>query len=226
MIQIILLNAFPEKKIKSLGNQCLINLSNNKKLIHHYINIFKLKYHKLTIVCGFEFKKLKKYVSNNIKSKNLKLLYHDINEKNNIGESISHALKNYISYKTEKGLLFINTNLVINKTIFKKFKFDKSFIIINSKIKDDIGCLVNKNNMAINCYYGLPNKFYDILYIHKNDILRFQQIQNTKNFNKLFLFEIVNLCIKNDINIKAIDIKPIKIPKIENIYHDKKNSTV
>lgn len=218
MISTIILNAFPDKRIKSLGNKCLLKVSKNKNLINHHIDIFKDVSSQIVLVCGFEYKKLKKYIDDNL-CDTVSYVHHNIDDKVNIGKSILTLLS---QVDISNGLLFINSNLIINKSLIKKLDFNSSFIIKSKQNDNDIGCIVDQSSgTVINCYYGLQNKLYDILYISKNDLSTFKDITKYKNFHKMYLFEIINLCIDNKISIRYIDVKTSTINTIDSIQYTK-----
>ncbi len=70
---LILLNAFPDKKIKSLGNRLLIDISKEYKIIDYQINLFLQIYKNINVVIvgSFETKKLKKYIKIKYVKKNI-----------------------------------------------------------------------------------------------------------------------------------------------------------
>lgn len=217
-IHSVILNALPDKKIKSLGNKCLLKVSKNKNLISHNLDIINHISDIVDIICGFEYKKFRKYIESNFIIEKINLIYHDIDESTNIGKSIRIACQDI----KNTSILFINSSIILQKNILKKLNFDSSFAVVRTKDSSDIGCIIH-NNTVVNCFYGLPNKVYDILYIHDRDLDIFKNyIINTKNFDKLYMFEIINLCINYGIQIKGIDIHPIQIHSIEsNKYYDK-----
>lgn len=207
-LSIILLNAFPDKKLKSLGNKCLIKLSSNCYLIDYHINIFNKLFNnpEIIIVGSFESKRLYKYLKQEYVDENIKYIEHDIDRMSNIGMSIQSG----ISIATHTNILAINSSVLLNKNF--RINTQKSSIVMNLKHAGNIGCVLY-NNKVINCYYGLNNEIYDILYICSNDSDKFNHILSMPDIKKLYMFEIMNLCINNNITLSAIDVKD-KVPHI------------
>lgn len=214
---VILLNALPDKKIKSLGNKCLISLNKQKNILDYHIHTIKkiFKSPEIIIVCGFDCKKLKKYIQQ--KYKNLIYLEHNINDQTNVGTSIQLS----IPHISGDSCLFLNTTNILYPDAVEKIKLNKdiSFILTN-KEKGSVGFIKN-NDRVINCYYDLPNSIYDILYICSDQLSIFKKIHNN-DLSKLFLFEIINLCISYGINLKSININSKSIILIDSINNIQK----
>lgn len=210
----ILLNALPDKKTKSIGNRCMVELNNGYYILDYHIKFIKkiFKNPEIIIVGGFDTKKIKKYILS--KYKNIIHLEHDIDDYTNIGKSIEIGLK-AINGST---CLLLNSNNIIHEGVLHKIKnsLQHSFVI-NSNIKGDVGLIANTD--LINCYYGLPKKIYDILYVDKNQI---DILLSLKNITKLYFFEIINLCISNGMVIKPIEISKKNITIINNIKNIEK----
>lgn len=206
-ISVILLNAFPEKKIKTLGNKGLIDIQKNKKLIDYHIDYFSSIASNIIIVDGYDNKKMYKYLESSgyLDNKKIKYTYHDISDGNNIGTSIKYALEHTT---TNSGLLMHNTSTLFNKkTISKLRSMKNNFCIVQkNKCKNDIGCLI-KESKIVTCFYGLPIKLIDSLYIDKKNITKFLEIINsTDKISNMFLFEIINIAIEMGIVIEPMEV--------------------
>lgn len=201
-LSIILLNAFPDKKLKSLGNKCLIKLSNDRCLIDYHISILNKLFHfpEIIVVGSFESKKLSKYLKQKYHDYNIKHVHHEIDNMSNIGTSVVNGVEE----ASNKNILLINSSILLNKTFH--IDLTTSSIIINKKKNGNIGCVIENNNVS-NCYYGIDNEIYDMLYISSKDYIEFKYLLTNPEIKKLYLFEIMNLCITNNIILKAIDIK-------------------
>lgn len=200
-MNIFILNAFPDKKIKSFGNKLMFNLKKNKYIVDLYIEKLKHIYPetKIHFVNGFDKKKLKKHILTNYPG--ITLIDHEIEEKN-ICTSIIHAIS---SSHDDKDSLFINAQYLINTN----FKFDRKFsgvFLLADSSHNDIGCIVDNNNSITHCYYGLNyNSLLDILYLKKEDIQQLKKLirLNKNEIEKYFLFELINLCILNGISFNS-----------------------
>lgn len=216
---VILLNALPDKKIKSIGNKCLLAINKKINLLDYHINtIYSIyKNPEIILVCGFDTKKLKKYISD--KYKNIKYVDHNIDEYTNIGESILSAL-NLI---TNNNCLIINANNILHKKAIDKIikNGDAGSYILTKKTCGDVGFIADPSTKIINCYYGLPNSICEVLYINKQEFQKFIEIKN-HNISKMYLFEIINHCINLNINIKAVSVPDSAITSLENLQNIKK----
>lgn len=207
---IILLNALPDKKTKSIGNKCMVNINDKYNILDYHISYLRNIFYnpEIVVVCGFDTKKIKKYIAT--KYKNIIYVEHDVNEFTNLGQSIRVGLDNI----STKNCLILNSNHVLQKNIIKKLKknIDSSFVCC-SNTKGDIG-YIQENNYIINCYYGLPKHIYDIIYVDNKQI---EILLSLKNISKLYLFEIINECISNGLKIKPIEIPQKSVIIINNI---------
>jgi hypothetical protein len=216
---IIYLNAFPDKKIKSLGNKGLIKISHNKHLIDYNLSLLNKFYNNSTIVIvgGFESRKLLKYLNNNnsfSKSKN-QLIYieHSPDDRWNIGKSISEAL---INNDADSATIY-NSSLFLDPKIFNIAQNQStSFVLCKSGKNDGVGCITN-DNVITQCFYGLENTIYDFLYLDKNAFSFLKNYIKNSNINKLYLFEIINLCVDNSIQIKLVNINKKLVQTIDSV---------
>lgn len=215
---IILLNAFPDKKIKSLGNKGLIQISNNCNLIDYQIRFFEKLYGdpEIIIVGGFDNKRLYKYIHNNKKTYNSKIKHieHEIDDSINIGKSIRIGLDN-ISNNTA---LVHNCSTVLNTKLVNKLKkHDESFIIAEKNINGHIGC-ISQDGYILNCFYDLSDKIYDFIYFNQKSLQILKDISKSNiYFDKLYLFEILNLCIDSGSKMKLLYIEERLASNIDSI---------
>lgn len=196
---VIILDSLPDKKIKSIGNRCLIKIRKNHTVLDYHIQTAKKIFNKnlqIIVVGGFESKKLKKYLYS--KYNNIIYIEYTVSDYTNIGSILALAFKNI----EEGNCLIWNTNHILHNNAINKIQsslLNNQSFIIYSRSKGDIGLIIG-NNSVINCYYGLPYNLYDIIYINNKDISRLL----TYDMNKLYLFEIINRCIDDDIAISPV----------------------
>lgn len=200
---VILLNALPDKKIKSLGNKCLINITKNTNILDYHIKLINsiFKYPEIIVVGGFESKKLKKYIDH--KYKNIKYIDHIIDNNTNIGTSIYTGLK---LVNNTNNCFILNTTFIMDKSIIpiiKKYLY--SSFVLTSKSNLGTGCII-ENGTISHCYYDLPSHSpLDIMYIHQNDVVKFLQLCNN-DIKKLFFFELINICVNSNIGLKSLNV--------------------
>jgi len=218
---ILIINIFPDKKMKSLGNKGLIRLNNNTLLIDYHIKYFNNIFNKpdIYILGNFEFNKLDKHIN---KHQNVHHIMCDTNDESNIGGAILPIL----SKISNDSNVFITQSSILY-FIKDKHKLNKNYSYVIGSVNDNssnIGCII-EDNKIINCSYDLPNQIYDALFLYKKDITFINHIlSNTKNIHKFFLFEILNTILEHSIPFKlnTLDNKNIavldnasKIPDIQ-----------
>jgi len=214
MNSIILLNAFADKKTKSIGNKCLIKLTENKYLIDYNLYLFDRLYkdYELIIVGDFESKKLIKYmISNKIFDNKIPVRYieHEPKDVWNIGKSILEAVK----VARGENILIMNSSIVMDKDLLSIIKKSKSSCLFcNSTKTDGIGCCATDNKI-VRCFYGLDNEIYELLYLDKVSLNILRDCIKIDNISKMYLFEIINMCINNgaEINLCSVNKKLINV---------------
>lgn len=217
MNTVILLNGLPDKKIKSIGNRCLIQIKQNKNILDYHVRVVNklFKTPQIILTCTtLDSKKLKKYVE----SKYPHIIYidHELNNFTNIGSGLELALQ---KAQPKNNCLILNTNHLLNISAIQKIKnnIDNPFVFY-SKNRGSVGIVHDKNKL-INCYYDLPNNLYDLLYINNKN---FEKINKKLNISKLYLFEIINCYIENGLDIKPISINKNAINIINNMQNIEK----
>lgn len=214
-ISVVLLNALPDKKIKSLGNKGLIKVYKDINLIDYHIDFFNklFKNPEIIVVGGFDSKRLYKYIRSKNSYKNkIRYVDHNIDDDSNIGQSILSSL-NLISHKN---VLFHNCSVVLDCDIIPIIKKHKKSFVLSNKKKGDIGCLCS-DGYVINCFYDLNDKIYDSIFLYDRD---FQILKNiilsNNNFHKLYLFEVLNLCVSEGARVELLYGKNSMFRTIEN----------
>lgn len=212
---VILLNAFPDKKIKSIGNKALIKISKDSLLIDYHIKFFNKIFDKpqIIIVGGFESKKLEKYISSKFSTSNIVYIEHDISETLNIGKSISEAIK----HVNHNNILVANCGTLINMSVSSILSSTRnSYIVSSNDDQSKIGCILD-NEYIINCFYDLPNTIHDFLYLDEKGSFILKEITADNNIDKLYLFEIINMCVHSGCQIGLLDINKKHISVLDNI---------
>jgi len=211
---LILLNAFPDKKIKSLGNRLLIDISKEYKIIDYQINLFLQTYKNINIVIvgSFETKKLKKYIDKRPYSKHIKFIDHEITPQANIGLSILSA----IGHMTSDRVILYSSNLLLDRNTLQRLnKCNSSFVVSIKDTVGHVGCS-SYDNYILHCFYGIGDKIYDMVSLNKDgiDIVK-KCLISYPNIEKLYLFEILNLCLTHDAKILMLHVNHKSIRSIE-----------
>lgn len=214
-VSVILLNALPDKKIKSLGNKCLIDINKSSNILDYHIRITNkiFKNPEIIVVGGYESKKLKKYIDNNYTG--IKYIDHEIDGTTNIGTSIVNGLK----LMSGQDCFIWNTSFILKDDIVALLKKElASSFILTSSSNFGTGCTLLDNNI-IHCYYDLDNHHpLDVMFLQKKDLDSFYKLCDNR-VCKLFFFEIINMCIQHNITIKSV-----KIPKTSFLFLDSLNT--
>jgi hypothetical protein len=214
-ISVVLLNALPDKKIKSLGNKGLIKIYKDINLIDYHIDFFNqlFKNPEIIIVGGFDSKRLYKYIKSKNSYKNkIKYIDHDIDDNTNIGQSIITALDSI----SNNNVLLHNCSVVLDKELISIIKKSTQSFILSQKSRGEIGCL-SSDGLVINCFYDLSDKIYDSLFLLERDFKFIKQLSvEDINFHKLYMFEILNLCVAYGASIQLIYGKNTMFKTIEN----------
>jgi bifunctional N-acetylglucosamine-1-phosphate-uridyltransferase/glucosamine-1-phosphate-acetyltransferase GlmU-like protein len=212
-ISIIVLAAFPDKKIKSLGNKSLLKVSKNTTLLEHQISALCEIYKKpqIIVVGGFEGKRLNKLISSSSHTKGVEYIEHAMLPTFNIGKSVNDGIK----IATSNNILIYNSSLVLKRKAFSKILNNKkqSYVLCTKDTKGDIGC-IDDNNSLINCFFDIGHKVYDFLYLSEKDGLVLKNMCKSGMVkDNLYLFEIINLCIGQNMSISTLDVneKEVKI---------------
>lgn len=217
---VIILDTIPDKKIKSIGNRCLISIKKQSNVLDYHIDVAKklFKNPQIIVVCGFESKKVKKYLNSNRKYNNIAYIEYDIDEFSNFGQALGIGLQ---SASDKNNCLVWNTNHILHKhaidIIRHNIELKQPFIAYNKK-KGEIGLLIDESNITTNCYYDLPNTLYDIVYLTKYDEYRSVKF----DMSKLYLFEIINHYISSGIQFNSAYINSKNITIINNMSNIKK----
>jgi hypothetical protein len=216
---VIILNALPDKKIKSLGNKGLITLDNAYYLIDYQIRFARVLFNnpEIIVVAGFDSKRLKKYIDNHKDYQSIKYIDHIIDNTTNIGTSLRYGM----------GLVTHNNCFIINSS----FVFSTKIKSVVSKHFNDSGVLVTKTNghigytidneYLLNCYYDLPHNLLDGMFIHNKDLEIFKNICLNK-IDNLYLFEIINRSIESKIRFKPINITNKDVYTVDSIQNIEK----
>lgn len=218
---IILLNAFADKKIKSLGNKYLIKINKSYHIIDYQIQFLQSIFNnpQIIIVGGFDSKRLKKYIDNNLNEKcGISYIDHDIEEITNIGTSIRKGMdivrNDNVWVLNANILLGLQLRDTINKNLSHSF-------VLTHKAKSSIGFISDETNKLVNCYYDLPYSILDSVFIHKKDFIKFTNICST-SIEQLYFFEVLNLCSNANITLRTVEIPSKYIYSIDSIANIEK----
>lgn len=200
------------KGMKSIGSKALLVIKDPITIIDYQINQIKKCLStdvNITIATGFESDKIKKNIG---EKHNVKFIYNSKYKTTNQTECISLYLKENAS----ENLLIIS-----NGIIFKNIEFNienqtdsKIFVIDKPKYNFTIGC--SDSTYTDYLFYDLPVVWSECFYLNKDGIDKIKLLSSKENLSQLYLFELINKLIDNQISFKKEYISKKNIMKIMN----------
>jgi hypothetical protein len=215
----ILLVSDITKGMKSIGSKALLNLSKNITVIDYQIQYLKKHYYPINIyICtGFEHDKIVKKTS---KYKNIFYVYNKNYETSNQADSLIQCFK---TYNLDNAIIIANGIVLLDKIPINAR--ESSLVITNKQCKTEFDIGTTDLLASKYLFYDLPNKWLEYAFLDKQSINTILSISESKECNKLFLFELINLLMDNGIDINPILINknlPIKINNIKDLSIAKK----
>lgn len=216
----ILLASDITRGMKSIGSKALLHINKSHTVIECQIQYLKRYYSPINIyICtGFEHEKVIRITN---KYKNIHYIYNNNYETENQVGSLVNCLKVGNITNTiviNNGILLLD-KIPTNKNITSIFitnKLPKTQFDVGSSSEVDIKYL----------FYDLPNKWLECMVLNQECIQKILAISEKIPYKKLFLFEMINMLIEHEIDLKTIKIDknlPIKINNIKDLNMVKKN---
>lgn len=206
-------------RMKKYGPKPLIKIF-DKTILDLQIKILDkiIKNYEIIIVGGFEYDKIKILNSSKIFT-----VENKDYEETNVVYSMGLGLK----YCNTDNVIIIYGDLIFNEFAINTIREESSIIISNTMKDSDIGCIIH-NQMLVQMFYGIENKWSQIAYFREKELEIIKNYCSNYNNYKCFGFEAINYCIENEGKIKAllphkayvkdidsaIDIKTIKKEKL------------
>lgn len=212
MIDIILLCSGITKGMKSYGPKAIVPVGKNKNplIVEQIQNIRSLKLKcSINIVVGFESKKIIS-ILNDHKIKNINFIFHDDYENDNAGGAILKAMENI-----KNNCIIIDDGIIVNEIKNKNV----SYLPVFSKEAKNFNIGLTENNSVVEyLFYDLPKVWSELCYIGRNDLahVRYAFSNNEKKIKTMFLFEIINLLIDNNIRFEIDNVSNKNIKKLIN----------
>lgn len=215
MIDVILIVSEITKGMKSVGSKSLLKVSSEITLVEHQINQIKSidKNLKITVITGFDHEKISKLIKK--KYKNINILYDKDYETNNQSASLNLFFQHHP--KADK-LLIVNSGILFkHSSILSDTLCGNSKIYLLDKPKNNftIGCDDSQNLEYI--FYDLPQPWSECLYLNKEAIDRIRKMILSSKIEQMYIFEIINSLLLNNIIFDKIYIKKSNIVKINGI---------
>lgn len=213
-MNIIILGDKFQKRMKSKGSVGLLKTNKDYLIVKQYRVIKKyFPNSKIIYIYGFDGKRLTSVLNNeyiDIKQ-NIEFIYNQEYDNYNYGYSLKLA-KNY--FQDDILILFGYTQL--SDVICKKININKntSQVFITNNKNNKLGCVIEKNKVE-NIFYDLENRLEEVYFFTKKDAALIEQILKDKAITtkNMFVFEIINKLIDENIYIKPSIITEVKSKK-------------
>lgn len=189
LTDVIILGAKPIKGMKSLGAFSNIEIAKQKTCLDLQKQNLKKKLNIQNIfyIAGHQHCKLDKTPDN------VSFIYNDAYEYKNNG----HSLVLGINQSTADHVVLLFNKILFHHKIFNRLNYDQSHIFINDNVLNEykLGCIIN-NGIIDNIFYNLPNKLTGIYVLTGKELeLLKKLVQEHKNIDNMFIFEIINFII-------------------------------
>lgn len=214
MIDTLIIISEITKGMKSVGSKALLQID-DLSIIEHQINHIRSihKNIKINIVTGFDHDRINKLLSK--KYKHINILYNDRYQETNQAGSLLLFLEQHT--EIEK-LLIINSGILLkNSSIAYDTLSGNSKIYLLDKPKNNFNIGCDTKGPLEYLFYDLPALWSECIFLNNESIVSLKNIINTTSINQMYLFEIVNKLILQNIVFDKIYIKKNNILKINGI---------
>jgi hypothetical protein len=210
---ILILASEITKGMKSLGPKCLLNINNAITIIDYQINQLYETFHSpnIFISVGFEAEKVIRHIRS--KHPNKKITF--INNTEYIATNHGKNIIDYIeSVGNKSNLLIISSGILFKNIDTLKSNHTSTIIYIDNK-KDNFELGSNKENPYV--FYDLPVPWSECVTLCSDALSILGDKKNKSVFYNMYLFEIINYLLENDIVFRDITCKKSQFLKISSI---------
>lgn len=211
---IVLLMPEITKGMKSIGSKALLSINKNYTILDYQIQYIK-KFYKnvpIHILSGFDNDKIQKKIKPH---ENITIYFNPNYETSNQAES----LLSHIKQSKTTNCLVINNGVLLKEKLTINHSYSCVYTLKKYKNGFNIG-INNTNNLSNNIsylFYGLPIQWSECVFLNHIAIQSIIELSENFKFKNLFLFELLNKLIDNNINIQEITINKKNIFKVNNI---------
>lgn len=219
MINAVILTPEITKGMKSIGSKSLLKIRNKSLLEHQIDYLFSLSRKiVVNIVTGFDHDKISKHLNEKYEKRmdQIKLIYNDRYENTNYGYSVK-LLVNSIDAEE---LLIVSSGVLIKKLAIGLESFtgnSKIYLLDKTKNNFNIGCDSSSGDQINYLFYDLPSPWAECAYLNKSCVKNLTEMVNEKQLDQMYLFELINNLINQDVVFEKTYIKKNQILNISGI---------
>lgn len=213
MLNVLILVPEITKGMKSIGSKALLEIKKHTKVLEYQIHNIKsldLKTH-ITVATGFEADRIHDMLDSLNVGYSFNPMYKDTNQ--------AESIRLYLQDHSPKNLLIINNGILLkNNALTRNLLSGKSKLFLLDKTKENfnLGC-VTTNKSTEYIFYDLPEPWAECVYLDGEAVLGLHDIIQQKNIGQMYLFELLNQMIANNIIIDKHYINKTKVMKINTI---------
>lgn len=214
MTDILIISPEITKGMKSVGSKCLLPLKGNLSVIEYQIkNIQQIyKYsNKITLNIGFDAENIKKKL---YRYKNVRYLINKEFEITNQGQN----LISYIHEYKPKNLFVLSSGVLLKSDAFdiKQIDHKECSILMLNKKKDNFNIGASGSPSLQYLFFDMEEAWSECFYLNEKAIKLLSK-HSKSVFQQMYLFEIINFLLDNNIQFNKLYINKNKIMKIANI---------
>lgn len=199
------------RRMKSYGPKCLLDVGNGQILLKRQLEILRTLFPvaEVVLVLGFEAEKVYRIIPNYVTVVENKLF-----DDTNVIGSISLALE--MSQQKHNNILLVYGDLVFNNAALS-FPHTESTIVVDNRkqMRDcEVGVTVI-DSYASQFAYSLNTKWCQIAYLMDKEAEFFRAAVADPRYRRYFGYEILNMLLNKDYNLKAIEPAGTRITEID-----------
>jgi len=213
MLNVLILVPEITKGMKSIGSKALLEIKKHTKVLEYQIHNIKnleLKTH-ITVATGFEAERIHVVLDALNVNYSFNPLYKDTNQ--------AESIRLYLEEHAPKSLLILNNGILLkNHALTKNVLSGRSKLFLLDKTKENfnLGCITTDRS-AEYIFYDLPEPWTECVYLDAQALIGLNNIMQQKDISQMYLFELLNQMIADNIIIDKHYINKAKIMKINTI---------
>lgn len=213
MLYVLILVPEITKGMKSIGSKALLEIKKHIKVLEYQIQNIQaldLKTH-ITVATGFEADRIHGLLD----SLDIPYVFNPSYKETNQAESI----RIYLNQCHPTRLLIINNGILMKNNIFTKNALtgkSKLFLLDKTKENFNLGCATTHSTTEY-IFYDLPEPWAECVYLDEKGVGGLREVIQKNNIGQMYLFEVLNQMLANNIVLDKHYIHKTKIMKINTI---------